>query len=140
MRSAVPFGEWFELGRHAQLELLEIDVRIRRCKMEAGWNLAVLEHQHRFEKSGDAGGGFQMAEIRLDRADGQRRVGGSIDAESFRESMRFDRIAHRRARAVRFDKTNFFGRDPRILAGVPHQPRLRLRARAARCRWCVHPD
>ena len=129
MRSPVPFGKWLELGRHAQLELLEINVRIRRRKMETGRNLSVLQNEHRFEKSGDAGGGFQMAKICLDRTNRQWRVGGSISAESFRERMRLDRIAHRRAGAVGFDEADLFGRDSRIRAGVSHQSRLRLRAR-----------
>ena len=44
MRSAVPFGKGSSLSRHAQLELLKINVRIWRRKMEAGWNLAVLKN------------------------------------------------------------------------------------------------
>ena len=53
----------FKLSRHAQLELLKINVRIRRRKMETGWNLAVLKNQHCFEKPRDARCGFQMAKI-----------------------------------------------------------------------------
>ena len=108
--------------------------------MKTGRNLSVLEHEHRFEKTGDARCGFQMAKIRFDRANRQRRVGGSIAAESFRESMRFDRIADRRASAVRFDKANLLrarSQHPcRRLAPVAFAPP----GSAARCRWCVHPD
>ena len=91
----------FKLSRHAQLEFLKINVRIRCRKMETGWNLAVLKNQHRFEKPRHTRRGFQMAKVCFYGADGQRRVGGSIDAQSFRESMRLNRISHRRASAVR---------------------------------------
>ena len=73
MRSAVPFGKWLELRRHAQLQFFKINVRIRRRKMKTGRNLSVLENEHRFEKSGDARGGFQMAKISFDRTNRQRR-------------------------------------------------------------------
>ena len=96
--------------------------------METGRNLAVLKRQHRFEKSCDSGRGFQMAEISFDGADREWRVGGSIAAESFRESMRLNRISHRRASSVGFDEANLFGRNPRIRASVLHQSCLRLRA------------
>ena len=96
--------------------------------MEARWNLAVLKNQHRFEKPRDARCGLQMAKVGFYGADRQRRVGGSIAAESFRESMRFDRIANRCPSAVGFDESDLLGRDPGIPAGILHQSCLRLRA------------
>src|SRR5688500_9369368 len=73
---AVGLREWFERGVHAQLQSSEVDVRIRRGKMEIGWNLPVLEHEHRFHQAGDAGGGFQVAQVRLHRTNDQWRRGG----------------------------------------------------------------
>src|SRR5436190_9637040 len=96
--------------------------------MQAGRNLSVLQRQHRLEKSCDSRGGFQMTEISLDGADRERHVRGSIAAESFRKSMRFNRISHRGPSAVRFDEANLFGRNPRVPASVLHQSGLRVRA------------
>ena len=70
-----------------------------------------------------------MAKISFYGADREWRVGGSIAAESLRESMRLNRISHRRASTVGFDEANLFGRNPSILASVLHQSCLRLRAR-----------
>ena len=56
-------------------------------------------------------------------------VGRAVGAQGFRERVGLDRIAHRGARAVRFDKPNPRRRDARVHAGVAHEPRLRLRAR-----------
>src|SRR6267142_5191559 len=69
-----------------------------------------------------------MAKIGFYRANREWRVGGSITAESFRKSMRFDRIAHRRPSTVGFDEPDLLRRDPSIPAGILHQSRLRLRA------------
>src|ERR1043166_6994681 len=113
--------EWFELGRHAQLELLEIDMRVRCRKMEAGRNLCVLERQHRLEQPGDARGGFQMAKVSFYGADRARGVALSMAAESIRESMRLDGISHRCASSGGFDKATTFWRTPGILASVLHQ-------------------
>src|SRR5882724_4553154 len=126
---AVGRREWFKRGVHAQLQFLEVDIRIGRCKMEIGGNLRVLEHEHRFDETGDAGGGFQMAKVRLHRADEQRGCGRAVGAQGAREGVGFDRIAHGGARAVRFDKPNSRRRDTRVYAGVADEPRLRLRAR-----------
>jgi hypothetical protein len=95
-------------------------------KMETGRDLSVLQNEHRFEKSGDARGSFQMAKVSFDRTNRQRR--GSISAKSFRECMRLDRIANRRPSAVRFDEADRLGRDSSIPAGISHESRLRLRA------------
>src|SRR5687767_1819741 len=61
--------EWFERGVHAQLQSLEVDVGIGRNKMEIGGNLTVLEDEHRFQETSDASGSFQVAKVRLHRAD-----------------------------------------------------------------------
>ena len=128
MRSPVPFGNGSSVVGTRNLSFSKSMCGFGVRKMEARRNLAVLEHQHRLEQTGDARCGFQMAEIGFYRANRQRRVGGSIAAESFRKRMRFDRIAHRRAGAVGFDKADLLRRNSCIPAGVLHQSRLRLRA------------
>src|SRR4029077_2989967 len=96
--------------------------------METRWNLGVLKNQHCFDKPGDARRGFQMAKIGFYRANRKWRVDGSITAESFRKSVCFDRIAHRRPSAVGFNKPDLLRCDPGIPAGILYQSRLRFRA------------
>src|SRR4029077_6685782 len=69
-----------------------------------------------------------MAKIGFYGANREWRVGGSITAESFRKSMRFDRIAHRRSSAVGLNEADRLRHDSSIHAGISHHPRLRLRA------------
>src|SRR5439155_17212570 len=69
-----------------------------------------------------------MAKIGFYGANWKWRVGGPIAAESVRESMRLDRIPHRRPSTVGFDEADCLGRDSSIPAGISHQLRLRLRA------------
>ena len=103
MRSRRSIRERLELSRHAQLELFKINVRIRRRKMETGRNLAVLQNEHRFEKSGDARCSFQMAKVGFDRANRQRRVGGSITRRELprEHALRSDRPPPSQCRGLR---------------------------------------
>src|SRR5258707_12547635 len=112
-----------ELGRNAQLQFFEINVRIRRRKMETGRDLSVLENEHRFEKASDARRSFQMAKIGFDGTNRQRR--GSISTQRFRERMRLHRIAYRRSGSVRLNESNFFWRHSRAFASLLIQSCLR---------------
>src|SRR6185295_20144285 len=78
---AVGLREWFQRGVYAQLQSLEVDVRIGGFKMEIGGHLAVLEHEDRFHETGDARGGFQVAKVRLYRAEEQRGCGRAVCAQ-----------------------------------------------------------
>ncbi len=72
-------------------------------KWRLGGYLPVLEHEHRLEQTCDARGGLEVAEVGLHRADGQRRVGGTILAQCLGERVRLDGISHGGAGAVRLD-------------------------------------
>src|ERR1700730_2767214 len=67
-----------------------------------------------------------MAKIGFYGANREWRVGGSIATQSLRESIRFDRIPHRRPSAVGFDEADRLWRDSSIPAGISRQSRLRL--------------
>ncbi|HMT22056.1 MAG TPA: hypothetical protein PKE20_12570, partial [Promineifilum sp.] len=49
----------------------------------------------RLDHAGDPGGGLEVADVGLDRADRQRRVGRTIAAERLGQRGRLDRIADR---------------------------------------------
>ena len=61
-------------------------------------------------------------------------------AERFRQRVRLDRVADRRAGAVRLDEADLRRIDPRIAARVDARAAPALRGSAARCRWCGRPD
>src|SRR5260370_28235922 len=61
----IGFRERLGVRRHAQFQFIEIDVRIRGTEMQAARNFTMLKNQHRFQESGNAGGSFKMANIRL---------------------------------------------------------------------------
>ncbi len=51
-----------------------VDVRVRLVEVQVRRDLAVLEDQHGLDQPGHAGDRFEMADVRLDRADRQGRV------------------------------------------------------------------
>ena len=60
--------------RHAEFQGSEVDVRIGRFEVQAGWNAPVLQHQQRLDQTGETRGGFQVTEVRFYGPDEQRRV------------------------------------------------------------------
>ena len=53
--------------------------------------------------AGDAGGGLEVADVGLDRADQERTAGSPALAQDRAQRADLDRVAERRARAVRLD-------------------------------------
>ena len=83
--------------------LVEGARRIRRVEVQAGRNLPVLERQRHLDERRDAGGGVEVADVGLHRADGRTTAGAGLGAEGLGQRGHFDRIADRRARAVGLD-------------------------------------
>ena len=66
--------------------------------------LPVLERQHGLDQAGDAGRGVEVADVGLDRAEGAEAASASVaGAERLGQRRDLDRIAQRRAGAVRLD-------------------------------------
>jgi hypothetical protein len=61
-----------QLGLHAQPQGVERDVGVGRGEVEAGRDLPVLDTQRRLDQADDAGGAFQVPDVGLGGADGQR--------------------------------------------------------------------
>ncbi len=87
----------------------------------------MLEDERGLDQTGHAGGGFQVAEIRLARADRQR-LGAIFAAERLGQGVRLDGITDRGAGAVGFNETDRRGIDAGVRARVAHELRLRVRA------------
>ena len=76
-----------------QSHIVELDVGIRGFETAIRRDGSALNRQHSFDEAGDAGGGFQMAQVRLDCADQQWRVGGTAPSQDGTERSRLNRVA-----------------------------------------------
>ena len=104
--------------------------------MERRGHLSVTDLQQHLDQPGNAGGELQMADVRLDRADATGRRGACAEAR-FRLSreigkgggqrLDLDRIAERRAGAVRLDIADGARIEPCGAIGSAQQLGLRLR-------------
>ncbi len=115
----------------AQTPAVEIDPGIGRDEVQRSRHRAMLEAQHGLQQAGHAGGRFEVADVGLHRTDQQRTIGRALARHDVDQRTRLDRIADRRAGAVRLE----IGERPRIDAGArihaAQQRRLRGRARHA---------
>ncbi len=89
-------------GYHGR-DLVGIDVGVDRAEVQVRRHLAVLQREHGLDDSADAGRRFHVTERALQRADDERVRGGTSFMEDGAERFHLDRIAERRAGAVRLD-------------------------------------
>jgi hypothetical protein len=80
------------------------DVRTWRLKVQVLRDPTAIERQHRLDETGDAGGRLEMPEIRLDRAEVERRL--ALCPEHRRESADLDWIAKRRTGPMGLDEAD----------------------------------
>ena len=85
-----------------------------RLEVQVGRDRAALHGQHRLDETRDPGRGLEVAQVGLDRADEQRRVDGTTAAENRAERPGLDRIAQRRAGAVRLDIVDLAAATPAL--------------------------
>ncbi|KGC39414.1 hypothetical protein DO62_6057 [Burkholderia pseudomallei] len=81
----------------------KVDVRIELARVQARHQQAVLHLQQHLGEPREAGGGLEMADVRLDRADRAEAAIGRIAPERARQPGDLDRIAELGAGAVRLD-------------------------------------
>ena len=83
----------------------KIHVGIRLVEVQAGRDRRVPQHQQGLDQTRDAGRRNGVADIRLDAADGAAALahGGRAASEGIDQGLHLDRIAERRAGAVRLD-------------------------------------
>ena len=84
----------------------------------------VLQRQDDLDDPGDPGGRLEVADVRLDRADQQRPVGGAPGTEHRTRGLSFDRVAQRRPGAVGFQVTDVGGVDPGAIQRIGDHPLL----------------
>jgi len=71
-----------------------------------------LHRQHDLDQPGDTGGGLEVAEVRLRRAQQQRLVALASDAEHRTERPGLDRVAQQGSGAVRLHVVHLVGVHP----------------------------
>ncbi len=97
-------GSWNVDSQIGQRDLVAgvVEMQVRRDE-------AVLEHQRRFDQSGDACAGFEVPDVGFHRPDQQRTGRRAFCGERVRESPDLDRVADRGAGAVRLHIANVVG-------------------------------
>ena len=73
----------------------------------------MVQAERGLDRAGDTRGGFQMAQVRLDRTDSTMCVAGAPRADCVRQNARFDGIANLSTRAMRFDIVDLVRRNSR---------------------------
>ena len=95
--------EWSQFLRDAELQLCEINVRVRVPEMQTRRNPSMLQRERGLDDACDAGARFHVADVCLHGPDHERRPGIAAVAQRRAERGRLDRIADERPRAVRLD-------------------------------------
>ena len=108
---APPFTD---AGRDVERRRGEIDLRVRLAEVQARRNLPVLEREHGLDHAGEPRGRVEVPEVGLHRAEGAVAPPLRVGAERLGERGHLDRIADRRAGAVRLDVAHGVGVDPGI--------------------------
>ena len=114
--------------RQVEAEVVERDVRIWALEVDVARNLTMVEAERSLDETGDAGGGFKMAGVRLARADDDAALAVALAPENHADGARFDRIADGRAGAVRFDIVDVGVAEAGAAAGFGQHCRLRFGA------------
>ncbi|VBW93738.1 Uncharacterised protein [Burkholderia pseudomallei] len=113
-------------GVDREPRIVERDTRIERAEVRGRRNHAVSQRHAQLDQPGEAGRRVEVPDLRLQRAEIARPPRAR---EHLIERPRLDRIAERRARAVRLDEIDIIGRDAAsAIDGVDHVG-LPLRAR-----------
>ncbi|AHI81624.1 hypothetical protein BTJ_4025 [Burkholderia thailandensis E444] len=116
---------------------VELQIRIQLAAMQARRQHSPVHREHDLDDAREARRRFEMSDIGLDRAEAAARRRGRIGmpararacVEALAQRLHFDRIAQRRAGAVRFDVRNGGGVDARVAIRGLDQRGLRIDVR-----------
>ncbi|RGC65724.1 hypothetical protein C5N14_27225 [Micromonospora sp. MW-13] len=101
-----------------------VDVRGRLVHVQGGRDDPVPDGQHHLDQPGDASGGLGVADVRLDRAEQQRRGVTPVLPVRGQQRLRLDRVAEPGAGAVRLHHVDLFGGEPGVGQRLPDDPHL----------------
>jgi hypothetical protein len=80
-----------------------------------GWNLTIIQREHRFDQTCDASRSFQMADVCLHRADETRPVLRAAFPHYFTQGSGFNGVSEWRARAMSLYVADVGGRNVAFL-------------------------
>ena len=123
-RRPLGIGEGLQLGLHRQLEGGEIHRGIGIAAMEAGRQLPLGHTQGRLDQTGDAGGGFGMAQVGLHRTHPAALPLRPALGEHGAQGPQLDRVALAGAGAVGLHVLGGGRIDPRPGKGRAHAGHL----------------
>ncbi len=126
-RSRLPPGGRHD--RHVERAGRQVDLRVRALEVQARRDHPALDRERRLEERGHARRRVEMPEIALERADGDPAAGLDRPGEDLGERLHLDRVAERRARAVRLDEADRTRLDPGKRLRQRDHPGLALDAR-----------
>ena len=92
-----------QLGVHGERRRRPVDVGVQLLDVEAGRQLLVVDRHHRLEEAGGPGGGLEVADVRLGRADRDRSRPEVGAGERLADARHLDDVADPRRRAVALD-------------------------------------
>ncbi|PSK61433.1 hypothetical protein B0E53_06669 [Micromonospora sp. MH33] len=113
------------LGRQGDGPGGPVDVRRRLVHVQARWHHTVPHGQDHLDHAGHTGRSLRVADVRLDRPQPQRPVGGPVLPVRRQQRLRLDRVTQRRARAVCLDGVHVRHGQARVRQGLPDHPLLR---------------
>src|ERR1700737_128007 len=117
-RLSIRLRPGLELLRDVQPQIVQINFRVCLLEMQGRRNLAVLQAQCRLDQSGNAGSGFQVTDIALDRADHATLAIASRFAVRRPDRSSLDWIADRRSSSMRLDVLPALGHDVGEAQGI----------------------
>ena len=112
----------FQLARlvyDVEIPACQVDPRVDLADTDSGGYFAFTQGIERLGQPRDAGGGLQVAEVALDRADRQRRL--ALLADRRPNGAGFQRVADGSAGAVGFQVVDVVRRQPGTRQGPAHQ-------------------
>ncbi len=122
--AARPVGLRPRAGPRQQFHGARGPVHVRRRLVQVqGPRQHTVPHGHdHLDHAGHAGSGLGVTDVRLDRAQPQRPVGGPVLAVGRQQRLRLDRVTQRRTGAVRLDRVHIGGRPVRRSPGPRGSP------------------
>ena len=115
-RSVGRHGPRLQFGIDVKRRVGKVDVGAGMFAMHAGRQYFIPQRQRGFQQPGSARRSFEMADVRLDRAQRHRVVRKMLTAEQIRHALRFDHVAHASGCAVALNQRRGGGREAGILA------------------------
>ncbi len=116
-------------GHDIQIPVVERNLRIGIIHADMRRNDPVAQRIEHLDEARDARCGLEMPDIAFDRADRQRIGAQAMPAQRVAQGAGLDRIADRRAGAMRLDVVDLRGIDSGMLIGAREQRRLGRRTR-----------